>query len=92
MRTLNQSFHLIPFSSRSSSVTRHIIASCTLWTFLADKEVACGNVSIDVPNVGGELSVAINVNTLVDLKGDHAEDAAYDLNSMSRDYRRIGDW
>jgi hypothetical protein len=88
---VNQSFHLIPFSYRSSSVTRHIITSCTLWTFLAEKDVACGNVSIDVPNVGGELSVTSHVKTLVDLRGDYAEDVACDLNSMSRDYHRIGD-
>jgi len=56
------------------------------------KKVACGNVSIDVPNGGGEMSVTINVNTLVDLRGDHAEDAACDLNFMSRDYHLIGDW
>lgn len=69
-------------------MTQHIITNCTLWTFLAEKEVACGKVSIDVPNVGGELSVTSRVKTLVDLRGD---DAAYDLNSMSRDYHRIGD-
>jgi hypothetical protein len=55
------------------------------------KKVASGNVSINVPNVGGELSVTSHVKTLVDLRGDDAEDAAYDLNSMSRDYHRICD-
>lgn len=36
--------------------------------------------------------MTIDVNTLVDLRGDHAEDAACDLNSISRDFHRIGEW
>ena len=54
-----------------SNMTR-LVAGCTLWKFLAEREVACDDVSIDVPNVGDKMSVTIKVNTVFHLRGELA--------------------
>jgi hypothetical protein len=49
---------------------KYLIAGCSLWKFLAEKEVACDYIPISVSNIGDKLSMTTYISRLIDLKGE----------------------
>jgi hypothetical protein len=56
---------------------KYLITGCSLWKFLAVREVACDYIS-NASNIGHKLSIATSISRLVDLK----EELCPEMNSF----------
>jgi hypothetical protein len=75
--TLIQFFYLQEiFMKIFISDMKYLIIGCSLWKFLAEKEVACGCISISV-FVDSKLSVTMNITMYIVVKGEFPAEINY---------------
>jgi hypothetical protein len=65
------------------SNTKYLFAGCSPWNFLAEREVACDYISINISDAGDKHSMTINISRLVNLKGEFPAEIAFTVSSAT---------